>query len=406
MYRTVLTLILLAGLGAPCAAQSQYTESVLYSFTSAADGSYPVGGLIVDAKGTLYGTTQYGGSLTGPCAQGGCGTVFKLSPTGVKTTLHTFTAGTDGALPNASLAMDKSGSLYGTTVFGGVGYGIVFKLTAAGRYSILHTFGKAAGDGRYPLGPPTLDSAGNLYGTASDLNVCDAECPTVKDGGYGVVWKLSAKGAVETILYAFGVDGNPVANLIRDGQGNLYGGAFAGGTASGGTFYGGALFKLPAKGAESTIYAFCADAGCADGQDPSYVARDSRGNFYAEVAGAGSAMQGAIAVVTAQGMESMLWQFCSLAGCVDGQSPSGPLAVIGGSLYGATQGGGASGEGTVYELTPSGALTTLYSFAPGGDAAQPMGGVVADAAGNLYGTSSAGGANGMGAVWKLTAAGK
>lgn len=393
--KTLLALSLL--LASVCATAQTYTESVLYSFSGNADGSDPVGGLVLDAKGNLYGVTQYGGYLSGQCVQGGCGTVWKLTAQGTHTILHQFTAGTDGALPNAGLAIDKSGNLYGTTIFGGIGYGIVFKLTSAGKYSILHTFAKTTSDGKYPLGPVTLDSAGNLYGTTSDFDVCATTCPAVKDGGYGVLYKLSSKG-VETILYAFTINGNPTANVIRDGQGNLYGTAFSGWSTST-AFYGGALFKLPAKGAESTVYTFCADPACADGVNPSYVARDSKGNFYAQVMGAGSLMQGAIAKVTPAGVETILYQFCLVSGCLDGGVSTGPITIVGGNLYGTAQDGGAFGDGVVWEITPSGTETVIYNF----DftfGVGPISGVVADSAGNLYGTAN-GGTGGAGVIWKL-----
>lgn len=394
--RLIVTLILLSSV----AAAQQYTESVLYSFSSVADGEYPVGGLVLDAKGNLYGTTQYGGSLAGQCAQGGCGTVFKLDATGKKTLLHQFTAGTDGALPNAALAIDKGGNLYGTTVFGGIGYGTVFKITAAGKYSILHSFGRTASDGKWPLGPVTLDAAGNLYGTTSDLNICASECPGVKDAGFGVVWKLSAKGA-ETILYAFGDNGNPVANVIRDGQGNIYGSSFAG-TSTATAFYGGALFKVPAKGQESSLYTFCADSGCMDGVNPSYIARDSKGNFYVQVANVGLSAAGAIAKVTPQGQETILYQFCLQTPCLDGQVITGPLLLQGGTIYGTTNSGGAYGDGVVYQITSSGIETVLFSFdLVNGGAYSPLGGVIADASGNLYGTAL-GGATNNGCIFKLT----
>ena len=379
------------------AAAQTYTESVLYTFTST-DGTYPVG-LAIDSKGTLYGTTQYGGYQSGVCNQGGCGTIFKLVG-GKETILHQFTAGTDGALPNAAVTVDKSGNIYGTTIFGGLGYGVVFKLTAAGKYSILHTFGKTTSDGKYPLGPVTLDSAGNLYGTTSDFNVCDSECPAVKDAGFGMIWKLSPSGA-ETILYAFGDNGNPTANVIRDGQGNLYGGAFAGNSTAT-AFYGGALFKVPAKGQESTLYAFCSMADCADGVDPSYTVRDSKGNFYTEVQGAGTSLQGAIAKVTPAGVETLLYQFCVLTSCMDGGVTSGPLLISGGNLYGTAVDGGTYTSGVVWELTPNGTETVVYSFGGfAGDAVNPRSGVVSDSTGNLYGIAQ-GGTNGAGAVFKLT----
>ena len=380
-----------------------YTMSTTYSFgPTIADGETPVGGLVLDAKGNVYGVTQYGGYQLGGCDEGGCGTVFKLDPSGKKTTLHQFTAtGNDGALPNAGLAIDKAGNLYGTTVFGGVGFGVVFKITPAGKYSTLHAFGRTTSDGRWPLGPVTLDSAGNLYGTTSDLNTCTAECPsTVKDAGYGVIWKLSPKG-VETLLYAFGINGSPVANVIRDGQGNLYGAAFSGWSTET-AFYGGVLFKLPAKGSESTLYTFCSEPNCADGVNPSYTARDSKGNFFALVLGTETWSQGAIAKVTPAGVENLVYQFCTLENCQDGGVAMGPLLISGGNLYGTAADGGTYENGVVWELTPSGTETVLYSFINGSeDGYGPASGIVTDSQGNLYGTAQGGEYN-LGVVWKLT----
>lgn len=392
----VMKYLLILLLLTPVFAQT-YTESLIYSFgPSPSDGANPVGGLVMDAKGTLYGVTQYGGYQSGSCSEGGCGTVFKLSQ-GKKTLLHQFTAGTDGALPNASLAIDKAGNLYGTTVFGGIGKGIVFKVTAAGKYSILHTFGKVSGDGSWPLGPLTLDAAGNIYGTASDMETCTNECPAAKDLGFGIVYKLNSKGA-ETVLYAFtgAKDGGwPTGNIVRDAQGNLFG------TTSGaGAFGGGTFWKLSTKNVESTIYSFCSQTDCADGIGPSFLRRSSSGNFYISLLSINQNGGGGIAEVNTLNAESIVYSFCQVPGQCDAGYQPGATMLTSGTVYGTTTYGGLYGQGVVYSVTGS-QETVLYNFgAFGGDGLSPNG-VISDAQGNLYGITVNGGANELGAVWKL-----
>jgi uncharacterized repeat protein (TIGR03803 family) len=144
-------------------------ETILHSFTGSTDGSGPTGGLILDTKGNLYGTTSAGGSGGGTeCVFGGCGIAFEISPAGKLTILHDFTGSpSDGAGPYANLVMDASGNLYGTTLIGGTfGNGTVFKIDTSHNESILHSFDEST-DGAEPFGPVTLDSKGNIYGTAS-----------------------------------------------------------------------------------------------------------------------------------------------------------------------------------------------------------------------------------------------
>src|SRR5580704_3816247 len=208
-------------------------ETVLYSFTGGADGANPYAGLIFDAQGNLYGTTVYGGDLTCPLFQSGCGTVFKLGKHGKETVLHSFTGGADGASPYAGLIFDAQGNLYGTTNKGGAsGAGVVFKLGKYGKETVLYSFTGGA-DGANPYAGLIFDAQGNLYGT------------TNKGGasGAGVVFKLGlGKNGKETVLYSFtgGADGaNPYAGLIFDAQGNLYGTTRKGGASDAGT-----VFKL------------------------------------------------------------------------------------------------------------------------------------------------------------------
>jgi uncharacterized repeat protein (TIGR03803 family) len=376
-----------------------YTESILYSFAGGSDGSGSTTGLVVDTAGNLYGTANGGAK--------GIGVVFKVDSKGAETILYSFKGGTDGANPNG-LTIDKSGNLFGTTAAGGLGSGTVFKITAAGKYSILHTFGRVAGDGSKPIGTLTLDTAGNIYGTTSSGGGTQSA---------GTVFKMTPKG-VETVLYKFTIStGNvcgPAGNILRDGVGNIYGA-----TLCGGLFGGGALFKLTPKNAESVIYNFCTDELCSDGGDPEYIVRSPQGNFYVNV----QLMQegaGGVVEVSSNGTEpspSNGYEFCGAgffgSPCTDGARPRGPMLLSGGDLYGTTFAGGSSatdsanGGGAVYELTEGFVETVLYSFPDPSsgtvnDGWNPFGGVIMDKAGNLYGTTSGGGANSLGTVFKLT----
>lgn len=221
-------------------------ETVLYSFAGGADGSNPEGGVIFDGEGNLYGTTSYGGV---GCYGFGCGTVFKLTPEGTKTVLYTFTGGTDGEEPDAGLVMDSQGNLYGTTFWGGglsgcltfgqEGCGTVFKVTPDGKETVLYSFGDGA-NGATP-GRLVLDGQGNLYGTAGWGG--GVGCYPY---GCGTVFELTPAGEM-TILYRFtGMpDGAGPNGVVLDGQGNLYGTTAYGGDRSCNNGYGcGTVFKL------------------------------------------------------------------------------------------------------------------------------------------------------------------
>lgn len=200
--------------------------SVIYTFQCATDGESPQGGLIEDAAGNLYGTTQWGG--TGPCQASGCGTVFRIDSAGNKTIVYSFQGGTDGIYPEASLVEDSEDNLYGTTEVGGTGSactsfegcGTVFKIDPAGYETVLYSF-QGGSDGALPYSNLILDRKGNLYGTTSEGGQNDA----------GTVFKIDPSGN-ETVIYRFtgGADGGwPMAGLVMDRAGNLYGTTSVGG---------------------------------------------------------------------------------------------------------------------------------------------------------------------------------
>ena len=389
-------------------------EKVLYSFCAAQlcpDGSNPVAGLIFDG-GNLYGTALWGGNSNCPH---GCGTVFELMQVKGKwklKVLHHFEDnGSDGYYPAASLVFDRFGNLYGTASAGGAsGAGAVFELLPQkdGKWKeqILHSFSNS--DGSTPLAALTFDASGNLYGT------------TFYGGAYdwGTVFRLTpgAKGQwSEKVLHNFdynGVDGyDPRANVIFDHAGKLYGTTVIGGNTT-----NGAVFEMsPGKGGswtEKVIYNF---TGGSDGSlATTGLIFDASGSLYGTALAGGSGGSGTVFKL-APGKDGE-WTFTVICSFdeTDGKSPDGSLIFdVYGNLYGTTNGGGAHnsdcdypGCGTVYELTPgSGGTwteTVLHSFDNNGvDGYQPYGKLV-DWNGNLYGTTSMGGAYNAGTVFEVT----
>jgi uncharacterized repeat protein (TIGR03803 family) len=237
-------------------------ETVLHNFAGGtADGCYPFGGLLRDTAGNLYGTTE-------DCGASGIGTVFKLSKTGEETILHSFAGGTsDGEFPSfTTLLMDANDNLYGVAEQGGAyNLGVVYKLSKAGKLTVLHSFEGGTGDGCDAFGTPAMDAAGNLYGTA---NACGSS-------EVGIVWKVSKKGK-ETVLHNFTAgpsDGaEPIAGVIMDAEGNLYGDTYQGGSANLGTVY-----KLNTKGKVTLLHTFTGPGGS---YPYSGVLREASGNIY------------------------------------------------------------------------------------------------------------------------------
>ena len=402
------------GAGVPADASAQ-TLTTLYSFAgSPDDGAGPFGGLIADAAGNLYGTTLGGGD-------NGNGTIFKLTPTGTETVLHLFT-GFDGAGPQSTLIADAAGNLYGTTTSGGLNYGTVFKLTlnADGTYThgVLHYFSGYPSDGAAPLGL-IADAAGNFYGTTvqGGENACG-------DVGCGTVFKLTANPDgtyTETVLHHFtgGSDGQyPFGRLIADAAGNLYGTTFYGGGSSSCLLGCGTVFELQPNPdgtySETLLHSFA--GGDRDGAAPfAGLLADAAGNLYGTTSEGGDTRAcqfgcGTVFTLTPNldgtYSENVLHSF---GGGSDGQAPfAGLIADAVGNLYGTTNAGGVVdpgcegngfGCGTMFIMTASRTLHVLHTFTLS-DGANPVAGLIADAAGNLYGTTSFGGANNHGTVFK------
>jgi uncharacterized repeat protein (TIGR03803 family) len=264
------------------------SEKVIYSFLGGDDGAALAANVIRDTEGNLYGTTRYGGDLS--CDNGnGCGMVFKLDPTGQLTVLYRFTGGSDGAEPLGGLLRDNANNLYGTTLYGGdvtactstpPGCGVVFKVDQYGNESVLHSF-TGGTDGGGPMAGLVWDTiGGNLFGTTAS-------------GGanlLGNVFKMDTSGN-ETVLYNFkgGSDGAyPYASLIRDSAGNLVGTTNQGGRpgCSGYKAGCGVVFKINSSGHESILYKF---KGAGDGGFPvAAVLQDSKGNIYGTASAGGN----------------------------------------------------------------------------------------------------------------------
>ena len=381
--RGVIALWVLSALLLTTSRSQAQTETVLYSFGSTVTDGYSLfAGLVMDKDGNLYGTTLYGGA-------GGAGTVFKVTPSGKETILHGFTYFTgDGVEPSAGLILDQEGNLYGTTFQGGANnLGAVFELTSDGTETVLYSFGSQSGDGTYPAASLTMDKRGNLYGTTQHgggTTNCYQGC--------GTVFKLTRSGQ-ETVLHSFGVkpgDGiQPLAGLVLDDRGNLYGTTFLGGAVGIGT-----VFKLTPEGAERVLHSFSTDQ---DGNLPTgNLMRDTVGNLYGTTTSGGTDgnTAGTVFKVTPDGTETVFYSF-SYSQSSEGTMPSGGVITDrNGNLFGTTQLGGAENQGAVYRLSPAGRETLLYSFGShSGDGFQPEGGLVVDKTGTLFGTTQQGGDN-------------
>ncbi len=370
------------------------TYGLLYSFQCGTDGSFPAAGLVRDSAGNLYGTTTGGG---GNRHNYGWGTVFKIAPDGTEKVLHGFFGSPDAGQPSyGSVTLDAEGNVYGTTIQGGEGGdGAVYKVTPGGRESVLYSF-PAGVDGMWPLGGLTRDGAGNVYGTTSQGGT----------DGNGVVFEFTP-GGTESVLYSFGyppTDGaRPDFSLTRDSSGNLYGT-----TSFGGASYDvGTIFEVTASGTQSPLYSF--KGYPTDGAYPSgaMILREPSGDLYGVTDEGGAYNAGALFKLTPTGTESVLLNFNGGSG---GNDPMGGLASdAAGNLYGTTVEGGSGtgceyGCGVLFELTATGTEVLLHDFNLGSssDGAFPMGGVIRDPSGNLYGTLWSGGANDCGAIFKYT----
>jgi uncharacterized repeat protein (TIGR03803 family) len=385
-------------------AQSPAAEKIVFNFRPAT-GNFPTG-VIRDAAGNLYVPTDMGGS-SGRCHLG-CGNILKVSPSGQPTVLYAFTPTSSKIGPGPSgLVRDAKGILYGATGGGGHhGRGSVYKLAPSGAEKTIHNFDPAAGDGDTP-GPVTMDSAGNLYGTSYSGG--GTGCG---GSGCGIVYSLTSSGS-ETVLYSFtgGTDGQfPEGTVILDASGNIYGTTTQGGDLDCPLFPGdgcGTVWKLDTSRNLTVLYSF---TGGTDGAIPGAgLAMDPSENLYG-VAGYGGDFScnpgfgcGVAFEFDTTGNLSVLHAFAG--GPDDGQAPNSTLLRdSAGNLYGTTAAGGDlscilvdnPGCGVVFKLDTSDNETILHAFTGGTtDGEGPESTLVSDGKGNLYGVTPLGGiANG------------
>jgi uncharacterized repeat protein (TIGR03803 family) len=368
------------------------TLTQLHSFDNT-DGANPYPAVLLANDGNFYGTTYGGG------ANSGNGTVFQMTPSGTLKDIYSFCAQTnctDGALPIGRL-IQADGNLYGTTAYGGANNrGTVFQITLGGTLTVLYSFCNLTGcaDGSQPYAGLIQGKDGNFYGTT-------------RFGGansYGSVFAITSGGTLTT-LYSFCpvtgcADGaSPNAVLIQATNGNLYGTTLYGG-ANG----DGAVFQITTGGTLTTLYSFCAQTNCTDGANPvAGLIQATDLNLYGttEYGGANS-NNGTVFKMTLGGALTTLYSFCSQAACADGQVPTGAvIQATDGNLYGTTDSGGI-GYGTIFKITTSGTLTSLYSFPNEGVGAEPFAGLFQAPNGEFYGTTFIGGTNGYGEVYSLT----
>ncbi len=397
--RACALLLLCALMAVPLSAQ---TLTTLHTFVGT-DGANPFGGLVQANDGNLYGVTYGGGSSND-------GTVFKVTPGGTFTSLLSFN-NTDGALPvdQTGLVQGANGNLFGTAGYGGTNSrGTVFEITTKGKLTTLYNFCELAScmDGSQPYDGLLLATNGDFYGT------------TLFGGtnAFGSIFAISA-GKIKT-LYSFCAlsgcaDGaSPYAGLIQATNGDFYGTTQAGGanTNSNCDVRGcGTIFKVTPGGGLTTLYSFCSLSGCADGYSPyAGLVQGSDGNFYGTtpVGGANGTNDGTVFKITPAGKLTTLYSFCAQESCPDGIGPqAGLIQATDGNFYGTTSAGGSVGGGTIFKITSTGTLTTIYNFCTQtacADGEGPYAGLIQGTNGDFYGTTEEGGTSGAGVVFSLS----
>ncbi len=410
--------------------------TTLHTF-SYEDGNDPEAGLIQASDGSFYGTTYGGGAH-------GFGTVFKIDSAGDLTTLHSFagddqsTSGNDGGHPVAPLVQAPDGNFYGTTSSGGLSFndlGTVFKMTPAGTVTIIHSFTGGPSDGVYPVAGLVYSSAdAKLYGTTqvggggsgmvfrlsldgsnfADLHnfvITDGAAPsaalvaangkfygTTKSGGsagFGTIFSIDVPGTFAVLKHLGAADGHaPTAPLFLAGDGKLYGTTTAGGTNDLGT-----TFKVDFAGTLTTLHPIAAG----EGSTPlGGVVQGSDGNFYGTARDGGAFGGGTVFKMTSAGALTKIYDF---GGSSTGYEPeSGVLQANDGNLYGTTFWGGPGNFGTIYKLTFAGTRTIVHNFS-GADGSAPWAKLIQLSDGKLYGTASRDGGSHWGTAFSVTLAG-
>ena len=397
-------LLLILLVAASAVSLTAQTFKILHSFCSTSSGGYCTDGqnpnttLVQGANGYLYGTTFYGGP-------GNYGTIFKIATGGGKlTTLYNFcslASCADGTQPEGGLLLASNGNFYGVTNTGGAfGYGTVFEITAAGKLTTLHSFNQT--DGAYPEAGLIQATNGNLYGTTYVGGADSA----------GTAFEITLGGTF-TSLHSFCGTGSTCSEgdglssgLTQATDGNFYGTAYGGGPESGCFPYsgGGTFFQLTSSGTVTALFMFCQPYGFYPGSAP---VQASNGNFYGTTTTGGGGINvgsGTVYEMTPTGANTSLYTFCLQTACADGKDPQTLILATDGNFYGVTYSGGAnSALGTIFKMTPANQLTTLHTFAnSGAGGTNPIGALLLDTNGTFYGTTWSGGKNGgYGTIFSL-----
>ena len=400
--RLIITLVLLLGatvVALPDAAKAQTpTLTVLHDFNTA-DGSSPDHGLVQASDGNFYGTTPTGGAAS-------LGTVFQITPTGNFTLLVNFT-GTNGNVPECALVQGSDGLLYGTTLSGGplpTDNGTIFKMTTDGDLQTLFAFPQTIGgplngaylNGRFPAAGLVQGTDGEFYGTNTLEGV---RSPT---GGFGdgTVFKISSGGDFQTLFTFYNSNdpnnpegADPRAPLVLDQDGSFYSTTYQGGTETEGT-----IFRVTTSGVQTNLYNFNHLNGSGGAPFGGLVLGPDN-NYYGMTEAGGSNNLGTYYRISHDGVFELLG---NLTGAANGGQPFDEMVVASdGNLYGTTSTGGSDGVGTIFQLTTAGLLTTVYTF-PNSQAlgAFPRGTLIQGNDGALYGTTFGGGASNAGTVFR------
>jgi len=353
--------------------------------------------LVQGFDGNFYGTTEAGGLTCANNPFATCGTAFRVTPAGKLTDLHNFCQGscTDGGAPYAGLVLSPTGNFYGTTTQDLVNHGgTLYEMTPSGSVTTLHSFSLADEEGT-PYGP-VLQADGGFYGVTG----------TGGSAGDGTVYKISTSGALTTLDTFTGPNGFEIpysgAGLVQLPNGYFYGvTAYGTGSANG----CGSIFQMTASGILKTIYGFAntSQQGCG----PVNVIQGPNGNLYGTAVSGGTANYGVVFELNTSGKLTVLHSFCSASNCGDGEIPNTTL-ILGtdGNFYGTTLYGGATNEGVIYQISPSGTFQVLYNFCSQfgcSDGSNPNASLTQGTDGNFYGTTSdGGGAGNGGTAFKLS----
>jgi len=377
-------------------------EKKLYDIPNGTGGEAPWSGVVLDSAGNLYGTTVAGGDPN--CLGGfGCGVIYKLSPSRHYSVLYTFTDnGNEGYYLTSGLTLDSAGNLYGTALYGGSSNaGVVYKLDTSNHLTVLHSFSGGIDGGSPSLAGVILDAAGNVYGATTYGGTNNA----------GVAYKIDATGN-ETVLYSFkgGRDGGAPNNVILGPAGNLFGSTQIGGNLSCNDGQGcGVIFRLSPSGSETVIYAF---QGGRNGGIANSVTLGKDRNFYGTTFAGGDLNvcngQGCGTIYKLDTTAKHMTVLHRFNGASDGTYiAQGLLRDSAGNLYGTAYSGGNApacnnfGCGTVYRVDTAGHFSVLYTFPGGADGIAPFSVPIIDSSGILYATTNAGGTTDGGIVFGL-----